>query len=185
LNYLSAGTGLGQGFYSFDKSGLKTATEVVSENSDTYRTKVNHQIIIKDVLHDLIKSVCFLEGIEVKNINIVFDDSIIEDKNAEVERGLKLLEKNLISKEKFMIKYLGYDETQVAEEKNKIMGDLTYIIQMLDGMVIDQEKAIELLFGDILTPQEKARMIANSGELTMEDATEEMDEEIIDEPIEE
>jgi A118 family predicted phage portal protein len=92
LNYLSAGVGLGQGFYSFNKDGLRTATEVVSENSETYRTKVHHQIIIKDVLYDLIKSVCFLEGIETKSINIVFDDSIIEDKNAEIERGLKLLD---------------------------------------------------------------------------------------------
>lgn len=182
LNYLSAGVGLGQNYYSFGNQGLKTATEVVSENSDTYRTKVHHQIIIKDVLYDLIKSVCFLEGIEVKNINIVFDDSIIEDKNAEIERGLKLLDKNLISKETFMTKYLGYDESQVKEEKEKIMHDLTYVIQMLDAMTIDKEKAINLLFGDSITNDEKLRMIANSGELS------EPEEPIVDddeEPIEE
>jgi A118 family predicted phage portal protein len=165
LNYLSAGVGLGQGFYSFNKDGLRTATEVVSENSDTYRTKVHHQIIIKDVLYDLIKSVCFLEGIETKSINIVFDDSIIEDKNAEIERGLKLLDKNLISKETFMTKYLGYDDSQVKEEKEKIMHDLSYVIQMLDAMAIDKEKAIDLLFGDSITNDEKLRMIANGGEI--------------------
>ena len=185
LNYLSAGVGLGQNYYSFDSAGLKTATEVVSENSDTYRTKVHHQIIIKDVLYDLIKSVCFLEGIETKNINIVFDDSIIEDKNAEIERGLKLLDKNLISKETFMTKYLGYDETQVKEEKAKIMQDLTYVIQMLDAMVIDKEKAITLLFGDSITNEEKLRMIANAGEVSIEEEPivdeEETEEEMIEE----
>lgn len=184
LNYLSAGVGLGQNYYSFDSAGLKTATEVVSENSDTYRTKVHHQIIIKDVLYDLIKSVCFLEGIDTKNINIVFDDSIIEDKNAEIERGLKLLDKNLISKETFMTKYLGYDEAQVKEEKEKIMTDLTYVIQMLDSMVIDKEKAITLLFGDTLTNEEKLRMIANAGEVSIEEEPiedEETEEEMIEE----
>ena len=186
LNYLSAGVGLGQNYYSFDKSGLKTATEVVSENSDTYRAKVHHQIIIKDVLYDLIKSVCFLEGIETKNINIVFDDSIIEDKNAEIERGLKLLDKNLISKETFMTKYLGYDDTQVKEEKEKIMHDLSYVIQMLDAMAIDKEKAIDLLFGDSIDNNEKLRMIANAGEVSMEeepivDDEEDTEEEMIEE----
>ena len=173
LNYLSAGAGLGQNYYSFDSAGLKTATEVVSENSDTYRTKVHHQIIIKDVLYDLIKSVCFLEGIDVKDINIVFDDSIIEDKNAEITRGLTLLDKNIISRETFMIKYLGYDESQVAEEKERIMKDLSYIIQMLDNEVIDKEKAISLLFGDTLDEEEKLRMIANSGEVSFEEDPEE------------
>src|SRR5574344_464535 len=166
LNYLSAGVGLGQNYYSFDSAGLKTATEVISDNSDTYRTKAHHQIIIRDVLYDLVKSVCFLEGIDSKTINIVFDDSIIEDKNAEITRGLTLLDKNIISKETFMTKYLGYDESQVKEEKEKIMQDLTYVIQMLDASIIDKEKAINLLFGDTLTNEEKLRMIANAGEVS-------------------
>jgi len=179
LNYLSAGTGLGQNYYSFDGASMKTATEVVSENSDTYRTKVHHQIVIKDVLYDLIKAVCYLEKIDVKDINIVFDDSIIEDKNAEITRGLLLLDKNVISKETFMIKYLGYDESQVEEEKASIMEDLSYIIQMLDASIIDKEKAITLLFGETLEESEKLRMIANAGEIS------EPNEPVVDETMEE
>jgi len=179
LNYLSAGTGLGQNYYSFDGASMRTATEVVSSNSDTYRTKVHHQIVIKDVLFDLIKSICFLEGIDNKNINIVFDDSIIEDKNAEIERGLKLLDSGVISKETFMAKYLDYDETQVLEEKTKIMSDLKTIIEMLDANVIDKEKAITLLFGDTIDEAEKLRMIANAGEVSepLEPIEEENEEE--------
>ena len=166
LNYIGAGVGFDPNYYSFSDKGLKTATEVISDNSDTYRTKVHHQIIIRDVLYDLVKSVCFLEGIETKSINIVFDDSIIEDKNAEITRGLTLLDKNVISKETFMTKYLGYDESQVKEEKQKIMNDLTYVIQMLDASIIDKEKAITLLFGENISEEEKLRMIANAGEIS-------------------
>jgi len=116
LNWLSAAVGLGQSFYSFDGTGVKTATEVISENSDTYRTKVHHQIVITNVLTDLIKSIMNLEGIKSKDINIKFDDSIIEDENAFIERGLKLLSANSISLERFMRKYLKYDDAQVTEE---------------------------------------------------------------------
>ena len=73
-----------------------------------------------------------------------------------------------------------------SEEKEKIMTDLTYVIQMLDSMVIDKEKAITLLFGDSITPEEKLRMIANAGELSIEeepivDEEEDTEEEIIEE----
>lgn len=165
LNYLSAGVSLGQNFYSFDSQGLKTATEVVSQNSDTYRAKVHHQIVIKDVLYDLIKSVCYLENIDVKSINIVFDDSIIEDKNAEIERGMKLLTAGVISTEKFMEKYLGYDEEQISEEKEDIMKDLPTIIKMLDANIIDGEMALKLLFED-MPEEERLRILANNGSIS-------------------
>ena len=41
LNWLSSNIGLGNNFYKFDNSGLKTATEVMSENADAFRTKVH------------------------------------------------------------------------------------------------------------------------------------------------
>ena len=120
LSWLGAGVGLGQEFYSFDGKRLKTATEVISDKSDTYRTKVHHQIIIKEALYGLVKSIMFLIGMESEEINIVFDDSIIEDTNSEIERGMKLYGAGLISKEKFLTKYLGYTEAQVKEEFEKM-----------------------------------------------------------------
>ena len=123
LNYLSAGVGLGTGFYKFDGTGLKTATEVVSENSDTYRTKVHHQIPIYDCLYDLIACVCEMEGIEYKEISITFDDSIIQDEDALIKRGIDLLNAGVISKEKFMKKYLHYEDKEAQEELLKIQED--------------------------------------------------------------
>jgi len=123
LNYLSAGVGLGTGFYEFDGKGLKTATEVVSENSDTYRTKVHHQIPIYDCLYDLIATICEMEGIGYKEISITFDDSIVQDEDALIKRGIELYNASLISKEKFMKKYLHYEDTEVSEELLKIQED--------------------------------------------------------------
>ena len=123
LNYISAGVGLGQNYYNFDGQGVKTATEVVSENSDTYRTKKHHEIMVNDCLYDLVKAICELEGITYKSINIVFDDSIIEDENALIQRGLQLYQNKVISLEKFMQKYLHYEESEIQEEIAKIQNE--------------------------------------------------------------
>ena len=123
LKYLSAGVRLGNDFYSFDKSGLKTATEVVSENSDTFRTKVQHQIPIYDALYDLVACICEMEGIKYKEISITFDDSIIQDEEALINRGINLYNAGLISKEKFMTKYLHYEESEAMDEMEKIIKD--------------------------------------------------------------
>lgn len=120
LDYLSAGAGLGTNFYSFDGQGVKTATEVVSENSDTYRTKIHHQAMVNDCLYDLVKVICELEKIPFKSINIVFDDSIIEDENALIKRGIELYTNKTISLEKFMKKYLHYEDSEIKKEIAKI-----------------------------------------------------------------
>lgn len=123
LNYLSSGSGLGQNYYSFDGQGVKTATEVVSENSDTYRTKLHHQIMVQSGLEGLVKAICELEGIPYTSVNIAFDDSIIEDENTLINRGVMLYQSRVISLEKFMKKYLHYNEAEIQEEKKKIQDE--------------------------------------------------------------
>lgn len=127
LRWLSASVGLGQDYYSFDREGLKTATEVISDKSDTYRSKVHHQIIIKDALYDLVKSIMFLLDID-SEISIIFDDSIIEDTGSRIDRGLKLLASGVISKETFLVKYLEYTEKEAKEELEKIKEDTKLIM---------------------------------------------------------
>ena len=123
LNYLSSSSGLGQNYYSFDGQGVKTATEVVSENSDTYRTKLHHQIMVQSGLEGLVKAICELEGIPYTSVNIAFDDSIIEDENTLINRGVMLYQSKVISLEKFMKKYLHYNEAEIQEEKKKIQDE--------------------------------------------------------------
>lgn len=123
LNYLSAGVRLGNNFYSFDGTGVKTATEVISENSDTFRTKEQHQISLYDHLYDLVACICEMEGIKYKEISITFDDSIVQDEESLINRGIALCNAGLISKEKFMKKYLHYEDAEIKEELIKIQED--------------------------------------------------------------
>src|SRR5690606_32850069 len=132
-----------------------------------FRTKKTYEAVIKDVVYDLVKAICQLEGIQTKSINIVFDDSIIEDENTLIERGLKLYKENVISLDTFLNKYLHLDDEQIKEEKQKILSNINVVIELLGSEIIDKEKAIELLLAEI-DEKEKARILANLGEVTFE-----------------
>ncbi len=176
LNYLSAGLGLGAGFYKFDGNSLKTATEVISENSEAFRTKKTYEAVIKDVVYDLVKAICQLEGINTKSINVVFSDNIVEDENTLIERGLKLYREKVISLDTFMEKYLYYDEEQIKQEKEKLLTTIPVVIDLLENEIIDREKAMQLLLGN-LDEKEKARILANLGEVYPEEFEEEGENE--------
>lgn len=120
LNWLSSNVGLGNNFYKFDGSGLKTATEVISENADAFRTKVHYDIIVNDVIYDLVKVICEMEGIKTNNITIVPDDSIIEDKNTEQLRALQEVTQGLKSKKSYLMDIKGMSEQEAEEELERI-----------------------------------------------------------------
>lgn len=116
LNWLSSNIGLGNNFYKFDSAGLRTATEVISENADAFRTKVHYDLIVNDVIYDLVKVICEMEGIKTNNITIVPDDSIIEDKNAEQLRALQEVSQGLRSKKSYLIEIKGMTEEEAQTE---------------------------------------------------------------------
>ena len=89
LNYLSLKCGFGPHYYRFESGQVKTATEVVSENSKMFRRLNKHEIILEQVLIELCRIIIRLGNVvgaginENVDIDIKFDDSIIEDKQAE------------------------------------------------------------------------------------------------------
>lgn len=131
LNYLSAGVGLGNNFYKFDGTGVKTATEVISENSDTYRTMVHHRIVIYNCLYDLIAAICEMEGIKYKEISINLDDSIIEDTDKIRQSALTEFNAGLISKAEYFRKTQKMDDATAIEHVNKMNQEIQ------DGTITD------------------------------------------------
>lgn len=90
LDILAMKIGLNPGTFRFDGTGVKTATEVVSQNSETYRTKNSHEVLIEAALKDLIVTILqvgqlyevYPKGDEYLDleIGIDFDDSIAQDR---------------------------------------------------------------------------------------------------------
>lgn len=122
LNYLSMKCGFGTERYRFDGGEAKTATEVISENSDMYRMLKKHEIILEDAIKQLVRIIIRL-GITVKQplnpetkITIDFDDSIIEDKEAERNSDRQDVSMGAMRLEEYRAKWYGETEEQAKKK---------------------------------------------------------------------
>ena len=120
LSWLADNAGLGNNYYEFDGTSVKTATEVISENSKAFRTREHYLAIVKSAVYDLVKAVCELEGIKTTKISIIPDDSIIEDKNAERARAMQEVSMGVRSKKSYLMNIEGMTEKEADEELQRI-----------------------------------------------------------------
>ena len=118
LNWLASGVGFGEEFYKFDGGGQATATEIISQNDDAFRTKQVYETVIRDVIIDLVKSVCYLEGIELSEneIEITMDYSRFENQTATQQRLEREVQKGITSKIEYRMKVYGETE-EIARQK--------------------------------------------------------------------
>ena len=103
LKTLEMETSLSVGTFTFDANGVrstKTATEIVSENSQTYQTRSMQITEVEKFVKELIVSVCELGkafGLysgqipDFQAIGIDFDDGAFQDKNAQLNYYMKLV----------------------------------------------------------------------------------------------
>jgi A118 family predicted phage portal protein len=132
---------------------MKTATEVISENSKTYGTVKAHENNMREALVDMVHAILDLavrygltwEGQTVEslvsggyNVSVKFDDSIIEDKNAEINQGVMLVGASLMSKKRFMESVLGLTEEEAKKELSQIkaegVGNSVDVTKLFGGM---------------------------------------------------
>jgi A118 family predicted phage portal protein len=83
LDLLSFKCGMGTGRYKFENGNVKTATEVISDKSDLYQSLKKHEIVLDSAIKGMVNAVAQLMGVKIKEVNIDFDDSIIQDKESE------------------------------------------------------------------------------------------------------
>lgn len=123
LDILSLKTGLGTGRYQFDSSGVKTATEVISDKSDLYQNRQKNAIVINTALVNMVAAVSFLDlGTEV-TATVDFDDSIIEDTNTTIDKNIKLVSAGLRSKITAVMEINKCNEKEAIKELERIAED--------------------------------------------------------------
>ena len=126
LNILSSKVGFGNERYKFDGQAIQTATGVISENSDMFRTIKKHEQVLENSLITIVKAIAYASSafgnqmIDATKVTIDFDDSIIEDKGAEQVRAMQEVSQGLRSKLSYMTKYQGLNEEQAQEELDAI-----------------------------------------------------------------
>lgn len=144
LDVLALKTGLGTGRYQFDSSGVKTATEVISDKSDLYQNRQKNAIIVNAVLIDMVEAIAFLDAEKEVEVSIDFDDSIIEDTNTIIDKNIKLVQGGLRSKLTAIMEINKCDETEAEKELERIAGDNQITGQDVDWTDMgDDEKAEE------------------------------------------
>ena len=139
LSVLCLQLGFSASTFSFQQhEGLKTATEVVSENSKTYKTIKTIQNQLRPAIEHLVRNiidVAILYGMEHEgqsieslaapgyHVNIVFDDGVTQDRQTNINEGVMLVNSGLLSKYTFLTdkKYgQGLTEEQAKEELERI-----------------------------------------------------------------
>lgn len=100
VDMLSKKCGLGVGRYRFDGgTAMKTATEVISQKSDLYQSIEKHRKPFGAAIIGCVRALAWLTGCgDNVDVCVNFDDSIIEDTNATIDRSIKLVDAGLCSK---------------------------------------------------------------------------------------
>lgn len=122
LNLLSAKCGFGENHYKFDGGSIATATQIVSENSTLFRTLKKHEIILEQAIIELVR-ILFRLGNQYLNLSlhvdaavtIDFDDSIIEDRQTELNDMRLDVSSQIIKPIYYIMKKYKVDE-QTAKE---------------------------------------------------------------------
>ena len=118
LSILCLQTGFSAGTFTFDQhEGLKTATEVVSENSKTYKTIKTIQNQLRPAIEHLVRNmidVAILYGMEHEGqsveslatpgyeVKVTFDDGITQDRQTNINEGVMLIGAGVLSKYTFL-----------------------------------------------------------------------------------
>lgn len=117
LNLFGYKCGFGTEHYKFDGSGIATATQVISVNSEMFRNLKKHEILIEDVLIGLVRTMLYAINTftnekvdENAEITIKFDDSIIVDEETERARDLADVAAGLMAKYEYRMKWYNEDE---------------------------------------------------------------------------
>lgn len=85
-------TGFSPGTFVFEAKGLKTATEVVSEDSMTYQTRNRQVVVLESAIRDLVHSILELaaavglySGQLQPAVTVDFDDGVFQDKSSQLD----------------------------------------------------------------------------------------------------
>ena len=122
LRIIELQTGFSSGTFSFDGQSVKTATEIISENSETFSTRSDNVLIVEEALKELITTIFELakayhlynESTDV-GVNIDFDDGVFQSQDEKADYYSKLITAGLTSKLSAIQKLTGVTEKEAMK----------------------------------------------------------------------
>lgn len=161
MNNAAALCGLGQKMFKFEGVGesMQTATGIIAQNSELYRNVIKQENFATDKFRKMVYAIAYVNNTFTNNenitidkltdINVVFDDNIVEDKTAKRAQDLQEVSAGIMSSAEYRAEW--YDET--IEEATKYLQENAMLIDKyllaLQAGAMTVEKFCELVYGKV------------------------------------
>lgn len=128
-------TGLSQGTFTTSPSGIQTATEVVTNNSQTYQTRSSYITQVEKTIKALVYAIFELASVDSfyadgqarwagdvdsLDITINFNDGVFVDQESKRAADLQAVMAQVMPKKQFLMRNYGLDEEEAAEWLSQI-----------------------------------------------------------------
>lgn len=161
LNVFSASVGFGKNYYTFGAGGggrpIQTATGIIAQNSDMFRAIKKHEILLEKAIVDMVEMTAYLINTFTTNrmeigdgVVVTFDDSIIEDTEAQKTSDRTDVANGVMSKVEYRMKWYGEDEETATNNLDKFS---------LNDLDIRINSMLTALQSGAITPEEFARVV--------------------------
>ena len=123
-------TGLSQGTFTTSPSGIQTATEVVTNNSQTYQTRSSYITQVEKTIKALTYAIFELASVDsfysdgqarwsgdLDNLDITinFNDGVFVDQDSKRAADLQAVQAQVMPKKQFLMRNYGLDEEEAEE----------------------------------------------------------------------
>lgn len=119
---------LGSNYFSFTSDegsiNLTTATQVISNNSETYRHLKKFELNLENSLRKWLRNLIYLmtgEQIKLTDVKIKFDDSITKDDNTIKQQAIAEVQNGVRSVTSYLLDVLNLSESQAKSEMMRIL----------------------------------------------------------------
>lgn len=153
LDTLAMQMGFSSGTFTFDGQAVKTATEVISENSETFRTKNAHETLIEQGIRELIDVIAQLAdlygifdnpGSDSYEVTVDFDDSIANDRIQDANFYVTMDAAGMIPKQIAIQRIWDISEEQAKQWLDMIKADGAQVNQgLMNGLVSGAEMGVK------------------------------------------
>lgn len=127
LNILSQKVGLGAKAFKWENGSVTTATQVISENSEMFRTLKKHENLLKSVIIGMCRGLLFVESVNTGEklnyegeFSVNFDDSIIEDTAEQKRQAMLEYNAGLIDDVQYYMDVYKMTEEQAIAYKKRL-----------------------------------------------------------------
>lgn len=123
LALLGMAVGLGTTHFQITPDGQEKEIGVKSTLDSKIRFKIREETGLESFLFDQLKVILHANGMSSEGLRVTFDNSMLEDKNTQMELDMRKVDNGLMSVERFLMKWEGFDKQGAKEEARKIQGE--------------------------------------------------------------